>query len=84
MLPAPGTFTANSAYDNLNVGDNVNETFNVATSVDGTPSTVYIHDQWHQRCRDSIQRIAETLTETDAAVSALLRHAEQPRMSDNS
>ena len=35
------TFTANSAYDNLNVGDNVNETFNV-TSVDGTASTVAI------------------------------------------
>ncbi len=35
------TFTANSAFDNLNVGDNVNETFNV-TSVDGTASTVTI------------------------------------------
>jgi VCBS repeat-containing protein len=35
------TFTANSAFDNLNVGDNVNETFNV-TSVDGTASTVQI------------------------------------------
>ncbi len=35
------TFTANSAYDSLNVGQNVNETFNV-TSVDGTPSTVTV------------------------------------------
>ena len=35
------TFTANSTFDNLNVGDNVNETFNV-TSVDGTASTVQI------------------------------------------
>ena len=35
------TFTANSAFDSLNVGDSVNETFNV-TSVDGTPSTVQI------------------------------------------
>ena len=35
------TFTANSAFDNLNVGDNVNETFNV-TSADGTASTVFI------------------------------------------
>jgi len=34
-------FTANSAFDNLNVGDSVSETFNV-TSVDGTPSTVVI------------------------------------------
>ena len=33
------SFTANSAFDNLNVGDNVSETFNV-TSVDGTASTV--------------------------------------------
>ena len=44
------TFTANSAFDNLNVGDNVNETFNV-TSADGTASTVTITDQRHQRCR---------------------------------
>ena len=52
-LPATGTFTANSAFDNLNVGDNVNETFNV-TSVDGTPSTVQIHHQRHQRRADSV------------------------------
>ena len=35
------TFTANSAFDSLNVGDSVSETYNV-TSVDGTPSTVQI------------------------------------------
>jgi len=35
------TFTANSAFDSLNVGDSVNETFNVS-SVDGSPSTVQI------------------------------------------
>src|SRR4029079_5128094 len=35
------TFTANSAFDNLNIGDSVNETYNV-TSVDGTTSTVKI------------------------------------------
>ena len=35
------TFTANSAFDSLNVGQNVNETFAV-TSVDGTPSSVKI------------------------------------------
>ena len=35
------TFTANSAFDHLNVGDSVSETYDV-TSVDGTPSTVQI------------------------------------------
>ncbi|MCP4048362.1 MAG: hypothetical protein GY732_20485, partial [Gammaproteobacteria bacterium] len=35
------TFTANNAYDSLNVGDSVNEIFNV-TSIDGTASTVEI------------------------------------------
>ncbi|MDR9828929.1 VCBS domain-containing protein [Vibrio sp. FNV 38] len=35
------TFTANSAFNNLNVGDKITETFNV-TSVDGTPSTVTV------------------------------------------
>ena len=35
------SFTANSAFDNLNTTDSVTETYNV-TSVDGTPSTVKI------------------------------------------
>ncbi|MFV7786209.1 VCBS domain-containing protein, partial [Shewanella marisflavi] len=35
------TFTANSAFDELNVGDSYSETFNV-TSIDGTPSTVTV------------------------------------------
>ncbi|WP_181359947.1 VCBS domain-containing protein [Vibrio splendidus] len=35
------TFTANSAFNQLNVGDKVEETFTV-TSVDGTPSTIKI------------------------------------------
>ena len=35
------TFTANSAFNSLNVGQNVNETFSV-TSVDGTTSSVKI------------------------------------------
>ena len=34
-------FTANDAFDSLNVGDKLSETFNV-TSIDGTPSTVTI------------------------------------------
>ena len=35
------SFTANSAFDSLNVGDNVSETFTV-TSIDGTASTVTV------------------------------------------
>ncbi|WP_428792670.1 VCBS domain-containing protein, partial [Vibrio splendidus] len=35
------TFTANSAFNQLNVGDKVDETFTVA-SVDGTPSTIKV------------------------------------------
>ncbi|WP_222116795.1 Ig-like domain-containing protein, partial [Shewanella sp. KCT] len=35
------SFTANSAFDELNVGDSYSETFNV-TSIDGTPSTVTV------------------------------------------
>ncbi|MDK9764487.1 VCBS domain-containing protein, partial [Vibrio sp. D420a] len=35
------TFTANSAFNQLNVGDKVEETFTV-TSVDGTPSTIKV------------------------------------------
>ncbi|WP_390521848.1 VCBS domain-containing protein, partial [Vibrio fortis] len=34
-------FTANSAFNQLNVGDNVEETFTV-TSADGTPSTIKV------------------------------------------
>ncbi|WP_061025422.1 VCBS domain-containing protein [Vibrio splendidus] len=35
------TFTANSAFNQLNVGDKVEETFTV-TSIDGTPSTIKV------------------------------------------
>jgi VCBS repeat-containing protein len=35
------SFEANNTFDNLNVGDSVNETYNV-TSIDGTPSTVTV------------------------------------------
>ena len=61
------SFTANSAFDNLNVGDNVNETFNV-TSVDGTPSTVYIQIDGTNDAA-TVSSASETLTETDSALS---------------
>ena len=61
------TFTANSAFDNLNVGDSVNETFNV-TSVDGTPSTVQITINGTNDAA-TVSSDSQTLTETDAAVS---------------
>ena len=35
------TFSANSTFDSLNVGDSVTETFNI-TSIDGTSSTVTV------------------------------------------
>ncbi|WP_240492692.1 VCBS domain-containing protein, partial [Vibrio sp. ZF57] len=34
-------FTANSAFNQLNVGDKVEETFTVS-SIDGTPSTIKV------------------------------------------
>jgi len=61
------TFTANSAFDNLNVGDSINETFNV-TSVDGTPSTVQITINGTNDAA-TVSSDSQTLTETDATVS---------------
>ena len=61
------TFTANSAFDNLNVGDNVNETFNVA-SADGTASTVTITINGTNDAA-TVSSASQTLTETDAALS---------------
>ncbi len=58
------TFTANSAFDNLNVGDSVNETFNV-TSEDGTPTTVQITINGTNDAA-TVSSDAQTLTETDA------------------
>ncbi len=60
-------FTANSAFDNLNVGDSVNETFNV-TSVDGTPGTVQITINGTNDAA-TVSSDSQTLTETDAPVS---------------
>jgi len=61
------TFTANSAFDSLNVGDNVNETFNV-TSVDGTSSTVTVQIDGTNDAA-TISSASQTLTETNAALS---------------
>ena len=58
------SFTANSAFDILNVGDNVNETFNV-TSVDGTASTVFIQINGTNDAA-TVSSASQTLTETDA------------------
>ena len=63
------TFTANSAFDNLNVGDSVNETFNV-TSVDGTPSTVQITINGTNDAA-TVSSDSQTLAETDVPVSDL-------------
>ncbi|MEZ9765517.1 VCBS domain-containing protein [Vibrio splendidus] len=61
------TFTANSAFNQLNVGDKVTETFNV-TSVDGTPSTITVtingtNDQ------AMVSSATVVVDETDTAVS---------------
>ncbi|MCP3954185.1 MAG: hypothetical protein GY697_18510, partial [Desulfobacterales bacterium] len=60
-------FTANSAFDNLNVGDNVNETFNV-TSIDGTASTVTITINGTNDAATA-STASQTLTETDTALT---------------
>ncbi|MCP3857639.1 MAG: toxin, partial [Actinomycetia bacterium] len=60
-------FTANSAFDSLNVGDNVNETYNV-TSVDGTASTVTITINGTNDAA-TVSTASQTLTETDVALT---------------
>ncbi|HUV21707.1 MAG TPA: retention module-containing protein, partial [Gammaproteobacteria bacterium] len=61
-------FTANSAFDSLNVGDSVNETFTV-TSVDGTPSTVQITINGTNDAA-TVSSESQTLSETDAPITA--------------
>ncbi|MCP4433122.1 MAG: type I secretion C-terminal target domain-containing protein, partial [Gammaproteobacteria bacterium] len=61
------SFAANSAFDNLNVGDSVNETFNI-TSVDGTPSTVQITINGTNDAA-TVSSDSQTLTETDVALT---------------
>ena len=66
------TFTANSAFDNLNVGDNVSEVFNV-TSVDGTAGTVTLGEAISagglQFLIDGYTLTADTLTLAGAPAS---------------
>ena len=67
MPRVTGPFTANSAFDSLNVGDNVNETFNV-TSVDGTPSTVQITINGTNDAATVSSASVQPSNETDAAL----------------
>src|SRR5690606_31698760 len=59
-------FTANSAFDSLNVGDEVTGTFSVA-SVDGTTSSVKITIEGTNDSA-TVSSADETLAETDAAL----------------
>ncbi|BFL85966.1 hypothetical protein LFREDSHE_44160 [Shewanella baltica] len=61
------TFTANSAFDALNVGDSITETFNV-TSIDGTPSTVKITIEGTNDAA-VVSSADVTLTETNAPLT---------------
>ena len=61
------TFSANSAYDSLNVGQNVNETFAV-TSVDGTASAVKITINGSNDAA-TVSSADVALTETNAALT---------------
>ena len=60
-------FTANSAFDSLNVGDNVSEAFNAQTA-DGTPTTVSITINGTNDAA-TVSSAAVTLTETDAPLT---------------
>ncbi|MDF1758466.1 MAG: VCBS domain-containing protein, partial [Legionellaceae bacterium] len=61
------TFVANEAFDNLNVGDSVSDTFNVASS-DGTTTTVQITINGTNDAA-ILSSASVSLTETDAALS---------------
>ncbi|MET0357692.1 MAG: retention module-containing protein, partial [Cellvibrio sp.] len=61
------TYTANSAFDNLNVGQSVNETFTVA-SVDGTTSTIKITINGTNDAA-TVSSADVTLTETNAPLT---------------
>jgi len=64
------TFTANSAFDELNVGDNVIESFTV-TTVDGTPRTVTVSIQGTNDA-PVLGDITKVVIEGDAAISGQL------------
>ncbi|MFA0055621.1 VCBS domain-containing protein, partial [Vibrio echinoideorum] len=61
------TFTANSAFNQLNVGDKVTETFNV-TSVDGTPSTIKVTINGTND-KATVSSATVAIDETDKAVT---------------
>ncbi|MFM2594720.1 VCBS domain-containing protein [Vibrio harveyi] len=60
-------FTANSAFNQLNVGDKVEETFTV-TSVDGTPSTIKVTINGTNDAA-TVSRATVAVDETDKAVT---------------
>ncbi|MCG9641219.1 VCBS domain-containing protein [Vibrio sp. Isolate34] len=60
-------FTANSAFNQLNVGDKVEETFTV-TSVDGTPSTIKVTINGTNDAA-SVSSATVTVDETDSAIT---------------
>ncbi|TKF12848.1 toxin, partial [Vibrio genomosp. F6] len=61
------TFTANSAFNQLNVGDKVEETFTVS-SVDGTPSTIKVTINGTND-KATVSSATVSVDETDKAVS---------------
>ncbi|GAA5214911.1 hypothetical protein GCM10025776_09310 [Corallincola platygyrae] len=61
------TFTANSAFNQLNVGDKVEETFTV-TSVDGTPSTIKVTINGTNDAA-TVSSATVAVNETDTAVT---------------
>ncbi|PTP82218.1 VCBS domain-containing protein [Vibrio splendidus] len=61
------TFTANSAFNQLNVGDKVEETFTV-TSVDGTPSTIKVTINGTND-KATVSTATVSVDETDKAVA---------------
>ncbi|MFA0370666.1 VCBS domain-containing protein, partial [Vibrio sp. 10N.222.54.F6] len=61
------TFTANSAFNKLNVGDKVEETFTV-TSVDGTPSTIKVTINGTNDAA-TVSTATVSVDETDSAIT---------------
>ncbi len=61
-------FTANSAFNQLNVGDKVEETFTV-TSVDGTPSTIKVTINGTNDAA-TVSSATVAVDETDSAITA--------------
>ncbi|NNC98270.1 MAG: tandem-95 repeat protein, partial [Gammaproteobacteria bacterium] len=64
------TFTANSAFDELNDGDVISETFDVA-SADGTPSTVTITITGSNDSASIVASLMEDTATTEAGIDAV-------------